>query len=152
MLPQLERELRAYRKWLVEEVGSMPEHVQGMALLFPSSETQLVRSRSWDAGWKDCQLGKGRRPLPGIRTMSKVRKHIALKHMRHTFGTHMIKGSYFKSGKGIDVIVLATMMGHADVKMTMRHYMSRDVDMAHAAIREASARAIIKDDAEEAAE
>lgn len=46
--------------------------------------------------------------------MAKIKKHITFHCARHSFGTNLIK-------KGVDIRVIAKLLGHSDLKMVMRY-------------------------------
>lgn len=122
MLPQLVRELRLYRASL----QIIPAHD---SLVFPSPATGGVRSRQWDPQWRDVAAGKGRRHQPGFRSLALVRDHIQHKHVRHSCATHLIKGTFFASGKAWPIERVSILLGHTEIKMTKKHYADAGVDL-----------------------
>ena len=64
---------------------------------------------------------------------SKIEKHIRFHDFRHTFANHLVM-------RGIDLRTVAKLMGHKDIKMTMRYahlapdHLQAAVDVADAEV------------------
>lgn len=115
---------------LIKYHRSLSQEQRESEWIFPSPETGGVRYYGWDPQWKD-GVSKRRNHLLGFRTKAKIRKHIQFKHIRHTFATHLIKGT-FTNGACVDEKIVSLYLGHTDLKMIRMHYASADVDLIRA--------------------
>lgn len=115
MLPQLVELVRAY----VESLPARP--VSGLVFPSPAGEGGAGKcfSRTWDCGWKK-----------HIRKAAGMRPHLKFCHMRHTFGSHMVRGT-FTGGRPWSIEAVAQAMGHKSTTTTKKHYVSRDVELLH---------------------
>lgn len=52
--------------------------------------------------------------------------------LRHTFGTDLVRGRGDLAAEPVDVILVAELMGHADLNTTRRYTLPTDADKARA--------------------
>jgi integrase/recombinase XerC len=55
-----------------------------------------------------------------------------LANIRHTFGTDLVRGRGEMATEPVDVVLVAELMGHADLNTTRRYALPTDVDKARA--------------------
>jgi integrase/recombinase XerC len=55
-----------------------------------------------------------------------------LANIRHTFGTDLVRGRGEMATEPVDVVLVAELMGHADLNITRRYALPTDVDKARA--------------------
>ena len=48
--------------------------------------------------------------------------------LRHTFGTDLVRGGGEVAAAPVDVVLVAELMGHADLNTTRRHTLPTDAD------------------------
>jgi len=127
MLPQLVKELRAYR-------ASLPS-TPIAGVVFPGKDGS-VRSIGYSARWADKRYRNENgewRVRVGYRTLAGIRKHILFRHVRHTCATHLLKGT-FTHGHEWPIEKVSQLLGHEDVSTTIEHYASREVDRLHSEV------------------
>ncbi len=78
--------------------GSIPTHPRSSVLVFEPAKVSL--RKLWTAAYAEAAVPKGTRYFYSV---------------RHNFGTEM-------ANEGMPLPALANLMGHSDVKMTMRYY------------------------------
>ena len=75
----------------------------------PAKEESFVFAKSTGEGLKSISNG-----FEGAVRRCKLGKHIRFHDLRHTFASHLVM-------KGVDLRTVAKLMGHRDIRVTMRY-------------------------------
>ena len=93
----------------------VPLSAEGLALI-----KQLVAGRPASAlifprGNREWRAGEQRRPLEAACTAAKIEPAISFHELRHTYAAQLAQ-------VGVDLLTISKLLGHADTRITSRHY------------------------------
>lgn len=113
-------DLRAGRLYISESKSGRPRHIplnpEGVALfrdaLTGKTGEQLVFTKAKGEPW-----GKNHhvRPLLEACKVAKIKPAISFHELRHTYASHLAQA-------GVDLLTISKLLGHADTRITSRHY------------------------------
>lgn len=113
-------DLRAGRLYISESKSGRPRHIplnpEGVTLfrdaLTGKTGEQLVFTKANGEQW-----GKNHyvRPLLKACKVAKIKPAISFHELRHTYASHLAQA-------GVDLLTISKLLGHADTRITSRHY------------------------------
>lgn len=135
LLPQAAAAIRAYLEHIDAVLGARPI---GHRHLFMRTDTKhgarhVTRgagerfAKAYDFGWR--RSGGGGRDLTP-RARAGLRDEITFHCLRHTCGTHLLKGTW--TPRRLDIQHVSRWLGHASTAVTERHYASLTTNDLHA--------------------
>jgi integrase len=112
--------LRTAQVYVARSKSGKPRHIplnaEGKAhfreLIAGKTGEQLVFTKADGSAW-----GKNHhvRPLKEACDRAKVRPEVAFHELRHTYASHLAQA-------GVDLLTIAKLLGHADTRITAKHY------------------------------
>jgi len=113
-------DLRAGRVYISKSKSGRPRHVplnpEGLALFRAAltgktGEALVFTKANGDAWGKNHHV----RPLLQACKAAKIRPAVAFHELRHTYASHLAQA-------GVDLLTISKLLGHADTRITSRHY------------------------------
>jgi len=113
-------DLRAGRVYISESKSGRPRHIplnpEGVALFRAAltgktGEALVFTKANGDAWGKNHHV----RPLLQACKAAKIRPAVAFHELRHTYASHLAQA-------GVDLLTISKLLGHADTRITSRHY------------------------------